>query len=68
MVFGPRVGHGKPKGALDKKSSPGLSPICVFSRLCDLGQATPPLWVSTFLTRGKHLLAVLVDGANGRGP
>lgn len=49
------------KGALDKESRPGLSPISVFSRLCDLGQANPPLWVSTFPSCGKYLLVELVE-------
>lgn len=50
------------KEALDKESRPGLSPISVCSRLCDLGQDTPPLWVSTFPLCGKYLLSrVLVE-------
>lgn len=42
---------------------PGLSRISVFFRLCDHGQATPPLWVSTFPSVGcEQYLSQGFDG------
>ena len=48
-----------------------MNPISVFSRLCDCGQATPPLWVSTFPSVGweqylSHRVLMEPNDANGR--
>lgn len=56
MTLGPEVGHGQ-----QGKEHWIKSQAQVFSRLCDLGQASPPLWVSIFPSCGKYLLAELVE-------